>query len=180
MNNISEEVRFYDNMLGLTQLIQELTTACWEAGHEIIPPITLTIAEQYLKTYDKNKLVYNFIDFSHKYWNEIKDRDENFFIEHANEIFRDLPLDKVNLFATLFTSKDKEGKYVIEIADREAIWEYFESLVKIGIKYLHRVRGPKIKQMPNGIKSVYEHPILQHVELKKHAKRWNVKLEGFP
>lgn len=177
----NEEERFHKNMCGLTQLVRELITTCWEAGYKIVPPELIVIGEKYLETYDKVKLINNFIEYTHLYWNEIKDRDETFFIDHANEIFKDFPLQKeVSLFSILFTSKTKTGEFVIVLEDREAIWEYFDSLVKISIKYLHRIRELKMIQKEDGIVLRYRNKIFPQVELKKHAKYWGIKLDGIP
>lgn len=174
----SEEERFYENIICLASLMHELTASCWEAGHQIISPTLVSIAESALKKYDKTKLIDNFIKYSEPYWDQIKDRDEIFFIENANKIFKDLPIKDVNLFSVLFTAKDKNNKYVVESYDREAIWEYFDSFVKICIKYIHRKRQLKQRETDKGIMLRYTVTFFPKIKLRQHANKWEVQLDG--
>jgi hypothetical protein len=174
-----EEERFLRNILDLTDLIHELSSICWDAGHQDINPTLVALARGYLEGYDKVKLINTFIKYSHVYWeDEIKNRKEDFFIEHANEIFVHLPIntDNINAFKILFTSVDEDGEYIVIDEDRDAIWEIFGSLVKICLKYIHKIRGIKFKPTPDGLRPVYKKNIYPEIPVRKLAKIWDVDL----
>ena len=109
-----EEERFLQNILDLTDLVHELSTICWEEGCDEVNPTLVTIARGYLSGYNPTDLIETFIRYSHMYWDEIKERNENFFIEHANVIFKHLPIktDNINAFKVFFTTTDKNGEYI--------------------------------------------------------------------
>jgi hypothetical protein len=179
-SEISEEERFHKNMMGLANLIHELISSCWDEGYKNISPSIIGLVKSYLNGYDKIQLISDFIQVSHTYWQEIKDREENFFIEHAYQIFKGLPEDQINLFSLLFTAKNSQGKNIIVDEDRDAIWAFFESFVKISIRYLHRVRVLKLIETENGLIPRYTVKIFPNIKLREWAKIWQVKLDGYP
>ena len=177
--NPPEEERFKTNVLDLTELIRELAATCWDAGVKDVNPSLVKIAGGFLSGYDGNDLVDVFIKYSHMHWHKIKDRKENFFMENANDIFKQLPIDtnNINAFKMFFTAKNQNGSFIIIPEDREAIWEIFDSLVKICIKYIHRVRGITYVPTDDGLVPKYKKKLYPYVDISKLAKEWNVKLE---
>lgn len=174
----SEEVRFMANVLDLTALVHELTTKCWNAGKKDISPQMISLGGNYLKDLDKTKLIRTFINHSHDYWEKIRLHEEIFFIENAHVVFQQLPIDSknINAFKLFFTATDKDGKDIIPKGDRDAIWEIFESLVKICIKYVHRVRGVKTVVTENGPRSAYANKDFPKVKVQELAKLWKIDL----
>lgn len=180
-NKPTEEDKFFHVMNGLIELIHELVCICHDDGYKIIPPELLIIGKTYLQEYNRTNLINNFIQYSYKYWSQIKNRDEIFFIEHANDIFKDFGFQKeINLFSALFTTKNSQGQYIILSDDKDAIWEFFESLIKISIKYIHRIRGLKMIQTPKGLLPRYQHNTFPEISIRKTAKIWGIELDGFP
>ena len=173
-----EEERFLRNILDLTDLVHELSTIFWEAGCNDINPTLVAIARGYLAGYNSEDLINTFVRYSHMYWDEIKDRSEDFFIDHANEIFMHLPIktDNINAFKILFTTVDENDEYLIIQEDRDAIWDIFDSLVKICIKYVHRIRGVALKSTDKGIRPVYKKNIYPEIKVRKLARIWEIKL----
>ena len=173
-----EEERFLQNILDLTDLVYELSAMCWDAGCNDINPKLVLLARGYLSGYDPVDLIETYIRYSNEYWGEIKSREENFFINHANEIFMHLPIktDNINAFKIFFTTVDKNSEYVIIQDDRDAIWDIFESLVKICIKYVHRVRGVKLVDTGKGLRPGYINKKFPEIEVRKLAKIWGIKL----
>jgi hypothetical protein len=51
-------------------------------------------------------------------------------------VFAGLPLDAVNSFKDLFLLRTPSGDRFVSEDDRDAMWDYFESLVRISIHYL--------------------------------------------
>lgn len=128
--------RFFMNVEGLFQLISELVNSAYQSGYKVISPYLVNFAGFVLFKLDKNFVLKTFIEKSHKHWEQIRLRDEDFFINYAGQVFAGLPLDDVNAFKELFLLKTKLGERFVSDDDRDAIWDYFESLVRISIHYL--------------------------------------------
>ena len=178
MSQPSEEKRFTTNLLDLAALIHELATICWDAGRKEINPQLVSFAENYLKGYDPVVLIETFINHSHPHWDQIRERNDIFFIENAHVIFKELPVnsENINAFKLFFTAKDKNGEFIIIEEDRDAIWNIFDSLVKICIKYIHRVKGVKLVSTDQGLRPAYSNKRFNQIKIREQAKLWNVKL----
>lgn len=194
-----EEDRFRANILDLTDLMHELAGMCWDAGCEDVNPVLILAAKAYLSGYDKIKLITTFIQYSYikikdsegnivknedgsdkTYWDEIRNRNEDFFVKHAASIFQHLPIksDNIATFKVFFTSKDEDGEYIIIQEDRDAIWDIFGSLVKICIKYIHRKRGLELVSTDKGMRPVYTvKGIFPGIKVRAEAKKWDIQLE---
>lgn len=172
------EDRFYQTVIELTQLIHDLVLGAYDKGYEIVNPGLVQMGGLILSGYNKTKIIQTFIKYSHEHWDEIRNRDETFFDEHAASIFKDLPLNNVNAFKSLFHLRDKHGHHVIIKDDRCAIWDFFRTLIVISIKYVHTNRRP-VQRIDNKgkPKSVYLAHFFDDVELERHAKEWKVNLE---
>ena len=173
-----EEDRFMTNVLDLTDLVHDLASICWDAGKKDINPQLVLFAENYLENYDRTKMIDVFIKNSHMHWHKIKERDEDFFIENAHLIFQNLPIDtnNINAFKLFFTAKDDKGEYIIEQSDKDAVWDIFDSLVKICIKYIHRIRGVKLVPTDRGMRPAYKTNAYPKVKVRAQAKLWDVTL----
>ena len=175
-----EEDRFMTNVLDLTELVHELATICWDSGKKDINPSLIAMAEGYIESYDHVELIEIFIKHSHHHWDAIRKRDEVFFIENAHEIFKYLPVDtnNINAFKIFFTAKDDNNEHIIDVEDRNAIWEMFDSLVKICIKYIHRVRGVKLVKTSKGMRPAYKDKTkFPEIKVREHARKWGITLE---
>jgi len=173
-----EEERFMANVLDLIDLVHELATICWDAGRKDINPQLVLMAEGFLESYDPVKLIEIFIGHSYPHWSKINDREETFFIENAHLIFQHLPVDtsNINAFKIFFTATNDEGEHIIVQDDRDAIWHIFDSLVKICIKYIHRVRGVKLVKTKDGLRPAYKLKKFPQIKVREQARIWNIEL----
>lgn len=176
--NPPEEVRFMTNLLDLADLVHELASTCWDAGRHDVNPSLVAIAQNFLESYDANELIDVFIRNSHMYWDKIRDRNEDFFISNAHVVFQNLPVktDSINAFKVFFEAKNDKGEYIIIKEDRDAIWDMFDSLVKICIKYVHKARGSKLVQTKDGIRPAYKNKKYQEIKVREQAKLWGIEL----
>lgn len=176
--NPPEEVRFMTNVLDLTDLVHELATICWDAGRKDINPSLIAIAENFLESYDPNELIDVFIRHSYMYWDKIRIRNEDFFISNAHVIFQHLPVDtsNINAFKVFFEAKTDQGVPIIIEDDRNAIWNIFDSLVKICIKYIHKVRGVKLVKTDDGLRPAYKNKKYSEIKVREQAKLWDIDL----
>lgn len=176
--NPSDEKRFIANVMDLTDLVHELSTICWDAGRKDVNPQLILMAENYLKNYDPVKLIETFITHSYPFWKQIKDREEDFFANNAHVIFKHLPVDpsNINAFKVFFTAVDDQGEHIIVSDDRDAIWDIFDSLVKICIKYIHKVREVKLIKTENGLRPKYQNNKFPEIKVRELARQWGIEL----
>lgn len=175
-----EEERFAKNANILAQAIHESLTKLYNSGHKTIDPTIVQMAAALISAFDKHYLIQGFIQNSHdKCWLYIKDKNEEFFLKNSSEIFKYLPMDRVNLFVDLFTTRDKNGIFIISDDLKDEIWGLLQAMVKIAIKYIHRMRSPKCIIQNNVQNNTYDAQFFDEVDLEKHAKSWNINLE-FP
>jgi hypothetical protein len=128
--------RFFMNVEGLFQLVSELVNSAYQSGYKIVSPYLVNFAGFVLFKLDKEFVLKTFIEKSHAHWGQIRARDEDFFVHSAGNVFAGLPLDSVNAFKELFLLRTQKGDRFITDDDRDAMWDYFESLVRISIHYL--------------------------------------------
>ena len=173
-----EEERFHSNVVDLTKLVRDLVGEAFSKGYHIIQPELIDLASGILAGYNKTKIIEGFIARSHRHWHQIHDKKEEFFINHSDAIFSELPVSNVDAFKKLFTLVDDKKRAVIGQDDRNLIWEFLHSMVKICIKYLHNKRGPSVKIGSDGKKeAIYTLPFMEEIDIVNQCNLWNVKRE---
>lgn len=171
-----EEVRFIQNISDFTILIRELLADCNRRKKTTIDPNIIMVASAFLESYDSKVLLTNFVNYSYRYWDQISKREEIFFRENCIEVFADIPMNHIDAFKALFDN-DEDGEPVISNEDKGAMWDYFDSFIKICLKYIHLQRSPKIRDIGTGPQKVYSKNEFPDVHLQKYAQIWDVKLE---
>lgn len=175
-----EEERFCITTTQLSELIYESVSKLYNMGYKTADPQLVQMISQIIQFYDKKLLIEGFIENSHKLcWDSINKRDEEFFIKNAGEIFKYLPMDKVDLFKDLFQTKDQNGNHVIEQDLKNSLWKLFDTMIKISIKYVHKGRKPFSTNNGKEVVSKYSVTFFENVDIAHHATLWNVSLE-FP
>lgn len=97
-----------------------------------------SLAEAYLKSMDKVTLLRSFVKRTMPYWKSIREKDSNFFIHNAESIFGEVKaVDLPGALKSIYTAVTSRGEPIIPYSDRDAIFNYFSSLIKISIKYLN-------------------------------------------
>lgn len=191
--NPSPEERFHTNLVGLGELIFDLVTEVNAKGYNIINPKIVELAVHLLYKIDHVTVINTFISGSNKLdaegnpipfekhcWTKIKAHDRSFFLDNAGVIFHGLPCDRIDAFSRMFSITDADGKLVVAKEDENEIWEYFESLVKIAIKYIHFKRQPQlIRRGTEEIRRYRADNFLESIDLSQHANCWELTLE-FP
>lgn len=174
MSIASEEERFATNAKIMAQAVQESVQRLYNAGYKTVNPALVTLAVTIISSFDKHYLIQGFIENSHeKCWDSIKKRDEQFFIENVKDVFKYLPMDKVNLFKDLFCTKDANGNSVVSQSLKDQIWSLFDAMIKISIKYVHKGRQP---YSSDNVEK-YGANFFEEVDLKYHSNNWKVILD---
>lgn len=172
-----EEERFSETAVQLSKAVHHNVNNLYNMGHKTVDPSLVLVVSNVIGLFDKHTLIQGFITNSHsKCWDKIKERNEQFFIENASDIFKYLPAGEVNLFKDLFTTKDKNGKDVIDQDTKDQIWKLFDAMIKISIKYVHKHRSPCSKN----VDKFYERNFFDEVDIIEHSTKWNIKLEFHP
>lgn len=180
MSIIPEEERFYKNTIVMAHAIYESVKKLNDAGYKTIQPDLIDFAIRVISAFDKHYLIQGFIINSHeKCWDSILKRDEDFFVTNASDIFKYLPMDKVNLFKDLFLTKNKNGESVVPVGLKEDLWILFDAMVKISIKYIHKNRDPHSYSKDDNIINAYGSDFFEEINIDYHANNWKIKLE-FP
>lgn len=184
-NQITEEERFYKNTLVLVDAITECSGRLQSSGYTEITPAMCASAKCLIQLkYERNmrEFIETFIAASHsECWDRIKNREEEYFVQHAGKLFSALPLDKVNLFKDLFLGKDSQGRNIVPQAVKDQIWGLLDAMVKISIKYVHKGRGPYSYRTETGeMANAYSISFFDDVNVGHHCNVWNVMLEFNP
>jgi len=180
----SHEERFHANVVGLAELLYEIVSDIHLRGYNIINPSVIQLVRCLLAKMNRLDLINGFITYSHLHWDNIRNHNRDFFIYNASEVFGDLPMKEVDAFRKLFSLRDKDGNYIISKEDEEDMWAFFESLVKIAIKYVHSQRDPLLvrgERDKNCIENrIYQTRFMSEItDLQHHATTWKIILE-FP
>ena len=169
--------RFQTNILDLTQIIKEIIQRCSKNKHTNINPNVIDLVLGFLQGHTSEKIIHTFADKSYDYWASIKNREESFFKDSCKKVFSDLPEDYVDSFRKLFETTDTNGQSIITDDEKNLIWDYFESFVKISLHYIHEGRKPQIIINNEGrSQKIYRQNFFKNVKLQKESKNWNVKL----
>lgn len=185
----SHEERFHVNVVGLGHVICDLVKTVTRKGHTVVNPQLVDLAVCLLSKLDCVTVIETFIyksnenegedtmQFEDHCWTKIKNRNRSFFIENAGEIFSDLPANRVDAFSRMFSMVDKDGKSMVPEDDENEIWDFFESLVKIAIKYIHSKRKPQLLRRGTEETRRYEDDtFFSKVDLSRHAECWEIDL----
>jgi hypothetical protein len=76
-----------------------------------------------------------FVKHSYPFWSQIRSHEETFFTTNASKIFGNLPGSNISLFKNLVGNPN-----VCDTETKEGIWEYFEVMVKLSIRYVQKAR----------------------------------------
>ena len=185
---IPPENRFRQNIAQLSETLACIIQDLKDEGHSFVHPIVIKLIATFLERFDADILIRNFIYYSNEYWEMIKKRNEDFFFEHADNIFRDLAdyvpnaQKHINTFKKLFSAKDDYDKFLVVQVDRDLIWDYFDCMIKISIKYVHIFKNPiwKVKggKTIRGYNAKYTEvtQFLSNIKASKQAIMWEIEL----
>lgn len=175
-----EEDRFWSNARALSQKLVEEISSLQSGGYcKNVPSHLLAIITPVISAYNRTNLIRGFIRNGSPYWEEIRNKNLVFFGENADAIFAaKLPIQNVYIFRELFSEKDAHGAPLIKAETIDYIWNNFQAMVKISIKYVHRERQPTIYQDEAGNNKIrYANPdFFPELNVAELAKIWNITL----
>ena len=167
--------RFRANMDAIFDLINELVVKANQQGCTVVSSLMVSLGTIYLKSQNPDELITSFIDRSYLYWDQIHIKDEKFFNENLGTVFSGISKSNSDAFLVLATAKDKSGKPIISEEDREGIWTYIRSFVKISIHYIHEKRMPDVIKKEDKLMAVYRQNFKPNIKLEDHGQKWEIK-----
>ena len=137
----------------------------------------LRIVKNVMKNYNKGELMDKFITHTNEHWEKIRLRDVDFFVNHGQGILGGIPL-PINVFEMIFIGKHpKTGKILISEEDRNGIWSYLSSMIRISIVYIHEKRKCVLIQTPEGLIPKYKEKYMPEIKVRENAKLWELELK---
>lgn len=181
----SADIRFSQTVSGLAGIIQDIVYRLEEQkilDNDTITSGSISIYKEGLNllasTVDgRRTLIKTFIEHSYSSWGKIHDRDTKYFITDAKDVFKGLPLNIVAEFCKMFVITDSKGKSIVNDNETASLFDYFASLVKISIKYIHEQRVPTEVQNDSQTIRSYSKEFMKDIDILKHAKIWSINLE---
>ena len=166
------EQRFKKNLISFIEFTQEVLVELKTDDKVNINMEMISFTKGVLSKYDDRQLIETFITRSNQYWDRIMAKDRIFLLENVETIFKDIPVDKVLSIKQLF-SKDK---ILISPEDEYVIWDYFKSLLKICIHYIHCSKNPKIIEQDGKFIKAYGNNNFSEIKVTRLAKKWEINL----
>jgi hypothetical protein len=163
------QVRFHRNLLEFIELVREIVTRAQAAKLQCsVSPFMIDIAKGVVQGVDPDVSIDKFIGKSHSAWEQIKNKDLEFFRNNAFSLFDALPEQQVKEFSALFDMKVGDQPLVDE-ETLERMWCFFHSSVKQSISYVHFKRDPD----PETRK--YRQTYMPAISIKKSVEMWEIK-----
>lgn len=126
-------------------------------------------ASIFLMNYNEKKLSDKIVDKTNKYWDYIIDKNEEFFIKKADDIFGEIPV-KVDLFSDLF------AKDVLNDKQKDKLWSLFEELIPLCCVYIHEMRIPIKKEVNDKLVGTYNQSYRNDIKIKEYVQKYGIKL----
>ena len=168
--------KFKTNIIALLDIIHELLEDFSKRADIKINPQLVMLGKSFINTCSSSMIIDTFIDKSFEHWDRIKTRDEKFFVENCDTIFGDIPLLDTSILKTIYETTDRKGSQLLSDDDKETLWKFFESMVKLSLKHIHEQREPVLKMVENRNEKLYSKKLYDYVNLSEHSKIWSVEL----
>lgn len=170
----TDAAKFKKNLIALLELFQEIIVyiKTEKPFYKLdIEPNILSLAKFKLSSMDDLILIENFISKSYNYWDQIKEKDEEFLVQNSNVLFEGAPVEYINIFTEILTKCDDNNTPLIDNDIKDNIWEILNGLVINSIKHIH------IQRKYNTTTKKYTVIYAKDIKLGEVSEKWNVKLK---
>ncbi len=151
------EVRFHKVTCKLAYRLQTILRKLEADGVPTLSSIIINAGVSYIEIYkDKKKMITKFIEVSYPYWDQVRDRNLDFFLDDKKGVgfilSRFLPLAGLDaVFKQAVEAQDKDGKKYVSEVETLKIWDFFTAMINISISFCHDNSSP-ISTVENGKK----------------------------
>jgi hypothetical protein len=189
-DNVSSVEKFRSNLIILIDIVSEMFEEGYEnkvikSDFKLMPILKIVI-----KKAPGDRMLKNFIKRSHPYWDQILNKDIDYFKNLGLELFgmvKDKGLEEytkdaddgflsklsgnhVDLFKELMEGEyemDGEKVSILDDERKEDIWKILHSFVKISVVYIHQ--GRKFQD------GKYHVEFFPEIKVKENVSKWNIK-----
>jgi hypothetical protein len=173
----SPAYKFKENSVDFIEFLTDVVRELKQSYNIRAKPEDLEFTCLFIKAFNMDALIDSFIYGSRTQWDHILAKNESYFTKDFGEIFKFLEVpnkdDYINQLLEVLTTKKSDGKsYIVGNKDREIVWNYLHSFVKLSIQYFHEQSGPTIQNN----KTVYTKPMYTDIDIQSEATKWGVKL----
>jgi hypothetical protein len=136
-----------------------------------VSPLIMDLSKAFIEKEDAGKIVTTFTIRSLKSWDKIKNRDVE-YIKNSGSVFEGCPPKTVEDMKLLHDVLRPDGTKLFNETIQEGIWDYFDSLVKLSVCYVHKER------CPDPVTKKYTKNFFPDMKVKSEVERWGItKLE---
>jgi hypothetical protein len=169
--------RFYANVEYLVDLAKEASIELTSKNITSLSETVISMAALVIGALPRTKLINTFIDNGEaECWDNVADRNDQFFLSHADRLFGRLQGFKLNIFQDVFR-KDESGQFILSKVLIDDVWDTLGAMIKISINYIHQERRPIAVAGDNGVfENCYRNDFYSDINIAGHAEMWKVTL----
>lgn len=165
---------FLFNLNLFLDLYQSIVERIKAAGEDLSVTSTLIgTAKILINNKDPNSLIRTFITKSQTQWVSCIEKDETKLLSNIRTLFGDVPASILDNTLVILTLKNRDNVLYITAEEKDEIWDFLITFVKLSIVYIHEQRCPK-KREDGQIK--YSVNFESSISLKKYSELYNIKL----
>jgi len=165
--------RFKERLVQFIDFTKSLVIEANEHGIETpVSPLILDISKNFIGKEEADKIITTFILRSFPNWGEIQKHNLPFMKGEGLKAFYGIPEKNLKDFTALFDVIKPDGTPLLSPPVEEKLWDFFESLVRISICYVH------VKRSPDPVTKKYTQNFFPDIKVKSQVETWKItKLE---
>jgi hypothetical protein len=171
--SLSPQDRFKDRLVQFIDFTKGLVVEANEAGIETpVSPFLLDLSKNFIAKEDSDKIITTFILRSFPNWDRIKAHDLEFMKGEGLKAFHGIPEKNLKDFTALFNVVKPDGTKLLSAPIEVQLWDFFESLVRISVCYVHQQRKP------DPVTKKYTQNFFPDMKVRVQVEAWKIeKLE---
>jgi hypothetical protein len=165
--------RFKERLVQFIDFTKSLVIEANEHGIETpVSPLILDISKNFIGKEDSDKIITTFILRSFQNWDRIRNHDLPFMKGEGLKSFYGIPEKNLKDFTALFDVVKPDGTPLLSPPVEEKLWDFFESLVRISVCYVH------CQRKPDPVTKKYTANFFPDMKVKAQVELWKItKLE---
>lgn len=165
--------RFKERLVQFIDYTKSLVIEANEHGIETpVSPFILDLSKNFIGKEDADKIITTFILRSYENWERIRLHDLDFMKGEGLKSFYGIPEKNLKDFTALFEVVKPDGSKLLSPEVEEKLWDFFESLVRISVCYVH------MKRSPDPTTKKYTQNFFPDMKVKSQVELWKItKLE---
>jgi hypothetical protein len=167
------EERFKERLIQFIEYTKSLVVEANEHGIETpVSPFILDLSVNFIGKEDADKIITTFVLRSFQNWHRIHKHDLPFMKGEGLKSFYGIPEKNLKDFTALFDVVKPNGEKLLTPEAEAKLWEFFESLVRISVCYVH------MQRKPDPVTKKYTANFFPDMKVKAQVELWKItKLE---